>query len=873
MKYFSRIIAFVIFPLACFGQSQPPAFRLPTTIVPVRYGVELTVIPDKDTFTGTVDIDINYKEESSVLWLNAEKLKVKSATLSKEGKAFPAKIISEPKDLIGFSFDSVIPAGPAKFHAEYEGEISRKDMQGIFQVKDGDHWYIYSQFENIAARQAFPCFDEPSFKVPWQLTLHVPKDDGAFSNTPVLSEKNGSDGLKTVQFAQTKPLPSYLVALAVGPMDIIPAGHAGANNTEIRIITPKGHIPDAKYTAADTPDIVNLLEKYFGIPYPYEKLDEVAIPLAGYAMEHPGLVTYGSGIILAKPEEMTLQWKTLSTSVIAHELAHQWFGDLVTTAWWDDIWLNEGFASWMANKIVNQYHPEWKMGLNELNSYQDAMTTDALVSSRKVRQPILSDDDIANAFDDITYNKGSALLNMFESYVGPEKFQERIRQYLHKYAWSNATSAQFLESIGGGDQAIGRAFSTFLDQPGVPLVTARIQCVTGKSKVQLSQERFLPHGSQGSSKQTWNIPICFRYPVGSESRRSCALMTEATAAVDLAESTSCPTWVYANADAAGYYRVLYQVPVLNSLSQRENNLSTPERVSFIGDIAALTQGYLPLGDAMGLVPKFVGDPNRDVVIKTLDVVGNLDDHLVPEELKPSYRRYMSSLYKQRAQQLGWKAKQGENDEDRQLRPRLFSVMADQAEDAEFIDQGKKLTQAWFENHQSADPDMVEVILRSAARHGDQALFMRLRSQVKKETNEFLRYHLFRAMGSFRDPAIAKAALAIILTDEFDNRESIGILFAASSTSQTRDVAYTFVKQNWDSLVEKLSTDTGAFLPYVARQYCDTQHLADAEAFFKDRSTKYAGGPRNLSQVLEAISICAANKEANQSSVTGFLKKF
>ncbi|HEY6842245.1 MAG TPA: M1 family metallopeptidase, partial [Chthoniobacterales bacterium] len=553
MKYFSRIIAFFIFPIACFGQNQPPAFRLPTSIVPVRYSVELTVIPDKDTFTGTVDIDLNYKEESSVLWLNAEKLKVKSATLSKEGKVFPAKIISEPKDLIGFSFDSTISAGPAKFHAEYEGEISRKDMQGIFQVKDGDHWYIYSQFENIAARQAFPCFDEPSFKVPWQLTLHVPNDDDAFSNTPVLSEKNGTDGLKTVQFAQTKPLPSYLVALAVGPMDIIPAGHAGANNTEIRIITPKGHIPEAKYTAADTPDIVNLLEKYFGIPYPYEKLDEVAIPLAGYAMEHPGLVTYGSGIILAKPEEMTQQWKTLSTSVIAHELAHQWFGDLVTTAWWDDIWLNEGFASWMANKIVNQYRPEWKMGLNELNSYQDAMTTDALVSSRKVRQPILSDDDIANAFDDITYNKGSALLNMFESYVGPEKFQERIRQYLHKYAWSNATSAQFLESIGGGDQAIGRAFSTFLDQPGVPLVTVRIQCGTGKSKLQLSQERFLPHGSQGSSKQTWSIPICLRYPMGSESRRSCTLITETAAAVDLAEAASCPAWVYANADAAGYY--------------------------------------------------------------------------------------------------------------------------------------------------------------------------------------------------------------------------------------------------------------------------------------------------------------------------------
>ncbi len=873
MKYFSRIIAFLILPIVCSAQNQPPQFRLPTSVVPVRYSIGLTVVPDKDTFTGTVDIDLNYKVGSSVLWLNAEKLTVKSATLSLGGKTIPAKIISEPKDLVGFSFDSTIPPGPAKFHAEYEGQISRKDMQGIFQVKDGDHWYIYSQFENIAARQAFPCFDEPSFKVPWQLTLHVPKDDGAFSNTPVLSERNSSDGMKTVQFAETKPLPSYLVALAVGPMDIIPAGHAGANNTEIRIIAPKGHIPEAQYTAADTPDIVNLLEKYFGIPYPYEKLDEVAIPKAGYAMEHPGLVTYASGIILSKPEDMTLQWKNLSNSVIAHELAHQWFGDLVTTAWWDDIWLNEGFASWMANKSVNEYHPEWKMGLSELNGYQKAMTTDALVSSRKVRQPILSDDDIANAFDDITYNKGSALLNMFESYIGPEKFQQRIQQYLHKYAWANATSAQFLESLGGNDPAIGRAFSTFLDQAGVPLVTVRLQCDTGKAKVQLSQERFLPRGSQGSSKQTWNIPVCFRYPVGSESLRSCTLMADTTATVDLPGATSCPTWVYANADAAGYYRVLYQGGILNSLSQGETTLSSRERVSLVGDIAALTEGYLPLGEAMALVPKFASDPNRDVVTKTLDIVGTLDDHLVPAELKPNYRRYMASLYKQRAQQLGWKAMQGENDDDRQLRPRLFSVVADQAEDPEFIEEGKKLTLAWLEDHQAVDPDMVNVVLRSAARHGDQSLFERLRGQVKKETNELLRYNLFSAMGSFRDPAIAKAAFAIILTDEFDNRESISILFAASSSPQTRDLAYAFVKQNWNTLVDKLPTDSGAFLPFIARHYCDAQHLADAEAFFKDRSTKYSGGPRNLSQVVESISLCAANKEANQSSIAAFLKKF
>jgi len=862
-----------LMPSLCGAQNQPPQFRLPTFAAPVRYSVNLTVVPDKDTFTGTVDIDLNYKEASSVLWLNAEKVTVKSATLTFGGQTLPAKVISEPKDLVGFSFDRPVPAGPAKLHAEYEGQISRKDMQGIFQVKDGDHWYIYSQFENISARQAFPCFDEPSYKVPWQLTLNVPKVNGAFSNTPTLSETSSDDGMKTVKFAETKPLPSYLVAIAVGPMDIVPAGHAGANNTEIRIIVPRGHIPEAQYVAAATPDIVNLLEKYFGIPYPYEKLDEVAIPLAGYAMEHPGLVTYGAGFFLVKPEEITLQWKLTPTSVIAHELAHQWFGDLVTTAWWDDIWLNEGFASWMANKIVNQYHPEWKMNLRELNGYQGAMGTDELVSSRKVRQPVLSDDDIANAFDNITYNKGSALLNMFESYIGPEKFQEGIRRFLHKYEWGNATSAQFLEALGGSDQTVGRAFSTFLDQAGVPLVTARLQCDGGSVKLQLSQQRFLPRGSQGSASQSWNIPVCIRYQAGSEEQRSCILMTSISQTVYLAKATGCPNWTYANADAAGYYLVRYQDGMLNSLLKDEKTLSLPERVGLIGDLAALTQGYIPLGEAMALVPKFARNSDHAVVTKTLWIVGGLNDHLVPNNLKLNYRRYMSDQYKPRAEQLGWKAKAGEDDDSRLLRPNLFGVVADQAEDREFIEQGMKLALAWLEDHKAVDPDMVSAVLNTAARHGDRSLFDRLRAQAKKEADENLRGWLLSAMGSFRDPAITKVALPIILTDEFDNRESLTILFNAAASPQTRDIAYDFLKQNWDTLVAKLPTDFGAFLPFAAGNYCDPQHRADAEAFFKDRSTKYTGGPRNLSQVLEGISLCAANKDASQSSVAEFLKNY
>ena len=851
----------------------PPQFRLPASASPERYKIHLTLVPDKDTFTGEIEITLNFKQPASVLWLNSEKLTIKDATLTSGGQAIAVRVIPEPKDFAGLSFDHPVSAGPAVLHIKYEGEISRKDMAGIFQVKDGGHWYVYSQFENISARRAFPCFDEPGFKVPWQVTLTVPNSDGAFSNTPMLNQTPGSDGMKTVAFAETKPLPSYLVAMTVGPMEVVDEGHTGAKNTQVRIVVPQGHSAEAQYAANATPQIVNLLEKYFGMPYPYEKLDEVAIPYAGYAMEHPGLVTYGSVIFLMKPDA-PLQIKRVATNVIAHELAHQWFGDLVTMAWWDDTWLNEAFASWMANKIVNEYRPEWKMNIDELNNYQSAMNTDELVSSRKVRQEILTNDDIENAFDDITYEKGSGLLNMFESYTGPEKFQHGVQRYLRKYSWKNATSDDFLQEVSGNDASLAKAFSSFLNQAGVPLVRAKLKCNNGSAKLQVSQERFLPFGSQSPSNQLWDIPMCVKYPAGGTEASECALVTRKDQNLALSKARGCPAWVYANAGQAGYYRVLYELQVFASLAENEKGLTLPERVGFVGDISALTQGSLPLGEAMALVPKFTKDPEPDVISKTVDIVGDLDEHIIPDQFKPNYRRYLSDLYKQRSEDLGWKDRPDDSPAVRLLRPVLFELMANHAEDPEFIDQSKKLTLAWINDHKALEPDMLGAVLDSAAAHGDRTLFDRLHEAAKNESDELAQFTILHAIGQFRNPEIEKSDMAFLLGDEFDVHQVLfSILGGGPFTPGARDVAYEFVKQNWDALIAKLPTDSGALLHKVATAYCDEQHRADAEGFFTGRATKYTGGPRNLALTLEKISACVANKNANQASVTEFLEKY
>ena len=854
----------------------PPKFRLPADEVgPIRYRVDLTIVPDQDTFTGAIDIDIQFAKPAAVLWLNAEKLEIKEATLIVGGEKFAAKVITAPSDYVGFAFDHHVGPGLATLHAAYRGAISRKDQQGLFQMKDGDRWYVYSQFEAIYARRAFPCFDEPSYKVPWQLTLHVKKDLAGFSNTPIVSETGTGDGMKTVKFAESKPLPSYLVALAVGDMEVLDAGTAGKKNTRIRIVVPHGHTVEAKYAAETTPAIVNRLENYFGVPYAYDKLDEVAVPLMGGAMENAGMVTYGTGIILAKPDQDTPSRQRDWVWTAAHELAHQWFGDLVTTAWWDDIWLNEGFASWTANKIVNEYHPEWHADIEALNSSQGAMESDSLVSARKVRQPIASKDDIVNAFDSITYNKGAALMDMFESYMGREKFRAGIHRYLTKYAWKSATSAEFLAALAGDDARIAPAFSTFLDQPGVPLVTAALECGGSVPTLRLSQQRFLPLGSIGSADQVWEIPVCVRYPAGQSEARACELLSHKSDQLQLPKSGGCPAWVEANAAAVGYYFDLYEGKLLDALLKNDAQVLTlPEKVALVGNLSSLTRnGKIALGRALALAPSLAQDPARQVVTKTMEITTGLQDNLVSQDLLPRYRQYLLDVYGTRARDLGWKRKEGESEDDRLLRPSLLSVIANQAEDSEAITQAKKLALAWLDDHSAVKPDMLGVVLTTAARHGDRELFERMRAAAKNEKEENFRGTLLFSLGSFPDPEIIKTALPIVLSDEFDSRESLSILFGPAQRHETRDLAYDFVKQNWDRLIAKLPTDTGSYLPYVVGGYCDTAHRQDVQNFFTGRSTKYTGGPRILTQLLENIDLCIAYKSAQEASVAEFLQTY
>ncbi len=392
-----RLLSLILAGIIGLHAQMAPKLRLAEVqdIVPKSYRAELTLDPAKPAFSGSIAITMDIAKPTQTIWLNQERITIQSAALKTAGKDLKPQIVPGGDDFVGLRFDTPIGLGSVVATIQYSGVVEEKNSSGIFhRVVNGDP-YLFTQFEQIDARAAFPCFDEPSYKTPWQITLHVPAQDSAVSNTPIVSE-TAAAGMKTVVFKETKPLSSYLVAFGVGPFEYVNAGVAGKNKVPVRIVVPKGKSGEAKYAAEVTATIITRLEDYFGIPYPWEKADQVAIPnTVGFgAMENAGMVTYEENIILSDPKVDTIGRQRRYAEDVAHELAHQWFGDLVTTAWWNDIWLNEAFATWMERKLIAEWKPEWQTRVSDFAAIVRAEEEDSLISARKIRQEIASKDDI-----------------------------------------------------------------------------------------------------------------------------------------------------------------------------------------------------------------------------------------------------------------------------------------------------------------------------------------------------------------------------------------------------------------------------------------------------------------------------------------------
>jgi alanyl aminopeptidase len=861
----------------------PPKLRLSEVedIQPVSYRADLTLDPRKDDFQGSIAIQLDIRKPTQTIWLEQEQITVSTASLVAGGKTMTAKSIPGGDDYVGLHFDGPVPVGPAQLTIAYKGVVITKNSTAIFRQKDLNDWYIFSQFEATDARGAFPCFDEPEYKTPWQLTLHVPAGDTAISNTNIASQKTAGE-MKTYVFNQTKPLPSYLVAFAVGPFEYVPAGKTAVSGVPVRIVVPKGHAREAEYAAKVTAGIIDHHEKYFGIPFPYEKADQVAVPdTSGWgAMENPGMVTYAQNIILANPESDTISRQRGYFVTAAHELAHQWFGDLVTTAWWNDIWLNEAFATWFEEKTTVEMHPEWKTVVEDVDSKLYAEGQDSLVTARKIRQPIETKDDINNAFDGITYQKGAAVIGMFETWMTPASFQKGVQSYLKQYEWKATTAPEFLDSISSASHKnVTKAFSTFLNQSGVPLISVALKCDQGAPELHLEQQRFVPLGSKGSTDQVWNVPVCVRYPDGSGTETECSMLSEPSADVKL-KAKSCPAWIQANNDAKGYYRVFYQGNLLAGLTSGDvdQRLNAAERVDLMGNAESLAKaGKLSAADTLRLVDVFHADPERDVVMNAVDLALEPRAYLVPEDLEANYHRFLLKNFQARARQLGWTPQPGESDNTKLLRPRLLRVVATYGGDLELARQGQALAEKWFQDHGSIDPNMINAVLGTAAYYGDKDLFNRFLAEFKKTTDKQTRQRLIGAMGSFRDKDAIEAGMNALVAGEVPFIEGAFLLFNGQQNASTRMMPFEFLQAHWDKVTSEMPSgggfDFGSVLPQTGASFCTAQSRRQLADYFKPRVDKFVGAPRALDQVLEGIDLCIATVSAQRPSVEAFLKNY
>jgi len=860
-------------PAAGWPEPQPPALRLPDTVRPVRYALDLTLLPAEPTYSGTVTIDLDVRESTRQVWLHAQDLAITQARVLSGGRTLEARTVDADEGRLGVLLPETLAAGQAQLVLSFTGHADRTRSQGLYAVEEGGEHYLYTVFEPLDARRAFPCFDEPGFKVPWRLRFTVKQEHVALANHAIVSEEPLPGGLKRVTFADSRPMPSYLVAFMVGPFDRVDAGSVGRAHVPLRFIVPRGRGPETAYAARVTPRIITLLEDFFDQTYPYEKLDVAVVPRFWGTMEHPGLVALGQPLTLIRPGEETPERRQRYVNIAIHELGHYWFSAMLTCHWWDDIWLNESFTSWLDQKITDQFDPAWRFGVeSRTNALFAAMQVDALTTTPPLRKPIASNADIHGVFDGgTTYSKGASLLGQLEGWLGEAPLRETLRHYVREHEWGSVTSEDFLTALRTHlTPDAERVLRGYLDQPGVPRVSAELQCTPGKApRLRLAQERFLRAGSTDSTPHLWSIPVCVR--AEGRDARACTLLTTATGELELPGST-CPSWVLLNEGGTGYYRSGYTSEQISRLGAlRPGTLTLQERLLFLADVkAGVDRGDLLAGKTFGLVPATAADSDR-LIIQRGSLLALYPAERLPEDVRPLYRAWLRELYGARARAMGWKPRPGESDDEKELRSLLLFRAAIQGEDPVLGQEARALTRAWLKDREALSQETAHLALQVAARGGDKALFDTILAQARATQDPTERGELLGALGNFREPALVEEALALVAGDTFDARDTVGILRTALFNPEAKAQAWRFYLDHFDLLAGRMRSDEANGLLFLVGFLCDDTWRAEAETFLTPRISRIEGGARSLTRALESIRLCVESNRRQQPSVVEFLK--
>ena len=862
-----------------------PLGKLPDWVQPLSYHLDFRVDPSKQDYTGTSLIDIELKQPADHIWLHGEELTVTQAQVTVVDQKTPAAktikakyaIAAEKEGVAVLNFGQVLPAGHYQVKLSFKTKFNQQ-LQGVYKVSFQGQPYVMTQMEAISARYGFPGFDEPRFKTPFELTLTVPKDLVAVANTQQVSEQKTKDGWRTVKFAPTKPLPTYLVAFAVGPWDVTKGPDIAPTAwrdhvTPLRGISPHGTGQKMQHALSETPAIVHTLEEYFGFGYPFDKLDILGAPdFAAGAMENPGLVTFRDYYMLLDKDSPVSLVQT-SFNVNAHEISHQWFGDTVTMPWWDDIWLNEAFATWMQKKVTQKLHPEYRADLEVIEGANGAMQSDSLVSVRRIRQPIINNGDIDSAFDGITYQKGAAVLNMFERYLGADTFRKGIQAHVQQHQFGNATADDLIATLaktsGQGEHFV-KAMQSFLDQPGVPLVETSLSNKDGKTVLHVKQQRYLPYGSTGSVNQQWGIPVCVRYgePAAAlaDSKVQCELLEQPEGDIVLKGATAS-SWYIPNADAAGYYRFSLSNNDWARLNAQVTTLSDAEQLAYADAIdSAFQHGDIDASVVLTAAKQLAPSKTREVATALIPTLVWLNKYLAKTPAEHAQITAVArDLYLARLQALGYERHEGESEDVGLLRATLTDFLALDIKLPEvrsaLLAQSEKTLKPNVKgtlNLQAVNAELLGDILSVAVQEQGRKVLDQLIQELGRNGDPAQRLSLLAGIGAASQKEDAEVARNVAIDERVKVGEMRYLLNSSRLYGEGRAATWNWFVRNHDKVLKRTGSHTSGRIPgLVGGNGCSQEDADQLTAFFEPRVKELVGTERSFKQTRENALLCKA----------------
>ena len=842
------------------------AQRLPTIVTPSHYDLAFTVDLPRERFDGTETIRVQVGEPTPTVVLNAFEIQFHEVTIGSGGAAQVANVtLDEAAQTATLTVGKPLAKGPAEIHVKFSGVLNTQ-LRGFYISKTKLRKYAVTQFESTDARRAFPCFDEPAFKATFGVTLTIDRGDTAISNGKVLSDVPGPANTQhTMKFSTSAKMSSYLVAMTVGDFKCV---EGAAENIPIRICATPDKRELTHLALESAQQVLRFYNSYYAIKYPFGKLDVVAVPdFAAGAMENTGAIFYRETDLLADSRSASVGTKKTIASILAHEMAHQWFGDLVTMQWWDDIWLNEGFATWMANKPLAAAHPEWSVDVDEAEETRTALGLDSLRSTRPIHADVSTPAQIDEAFDAIAYQKGAAVLRMVENYVGAEAFKKGINGYLQAHAYGNATSEDFGKAIAGASgKPVERILPTFVSQPGVPLIDVSIACANNRTAVTLKQQRFAIDASKAEAGR-WQIPICVKVPGRAET--TCEVMTEESRTLNVAGV--CAPWVFANAGARGYYRTSYPPDMLRAIAPRvETDLSAPERLSLLDDEWALVRaGRHTAGDYLTLAAGYGREHTSGVMEEVARRLAAIHADLTTPQTQPAFESFVQSLLRPLFDEVGFTAAAADNDERRSLRAVLIGALGTEGGDPDVIAKARAALDRSLAGGAPLEPTIAGAIVAAAVTHGDARLFDALVAAAERAASPQEQYRYLFALADFRDPALTDRALERSLSPQLRSQDTAIYLARFFPNRLAQDRAWVFVRDHWAALEPKVTISGGDVnLIRSFGAFCDARPRDEIAGFFA--AHPLPGAARTLAQTIEQINNCIALRQKQTPAVAAWL---